>query len=306
MMMALRLVPVALLGVGLLFAVGCRDGASTSERGVVMDDRPPGATATPVGPRTPVVVLDPGHGGPEIGAANHGVVEKESNLDMALRVERLLRDAGIDVVLTRRADARANADPADDRDEGADGAAGTAVTFGATRADLQRRVDIANDAAADLFVSIHSNGSTDPSLRGVEVYYDPDREFADKNERFAGRALDGIVAALGEAGYAVNSRGVLAADCIRVFNGRCFPLFVLGPPRTYTREQLVARGVDPAMLGMADGVNVATTRATAMPGILVELLAISNAQDAAILADPNARDAMARGLADAVLAELAD
>jgi N-acetylmuramoyl-L-alanine amidase len=41
-----------------------------------------------------------------------------------------------------------------------------------------------------------------------------------------------------------------------------------------------------------------------MPGILVELLFISNPNDAAILSDERARDAMASGIASAVLETL--
>jgi N-acetylmuramoyl-L-alanine amidase len=256
---------------------------------------PPEVTATASGPRRPVVVLDPGHGGPEIGAANHGVVEKESNLDMALRVEQHLRDAGVDVVLTRREDARVAELPASDG----------GVTFGETRVDLQARVDMANDVDADLFVSIHSNGSTDQSLRGIEVYYDPNREFSAENQRLAEDALAGVVGSLATAGYQVLDRGTVESSCIRFRNGRCFPLFVLGPPREYTREQLVARGVDPSIL-IPDGRDSVATRSTEMPGILVELLFISNAADAAILNDPVARDAMARGLSDAIVATLAE
>src|SRR5687767_525311 len=50
----------------------------------------PEPSPTPTGPKKKVVVLDPGHGGDEIGAAAFSVTEKESNLDFALRVEKLL------------------------------------------------------------------------------------------------------------------------------------------------------------------------------------------------------------------------
>ena len=41
--------------------------------------------------------------------------------------------------------------------------------------DLQARVDIANAAHGDVFVSIHSNGSDDTGQRGVETWYDSKR-----------------------------------------------------------------------------------------------------------------------------------
>ena len=107
-----------------------------------------------------VVVLDPGHGGDEVGSARNGVVEKQSNLEMAFRVEKLLTDAGYDVVLTRREDTRAAYAP---------------KGFTPTYWDLQARADIANAAHGDVFVSIHSNGSDDTSQRGVETWYDSKR-----------------------------------------------------------------------------------------------------------------------------------
>ena len=56
-------------------------------------------TATPPEARRPVVVIDPGHAVDEVGAAAYGVVEKDSNLDMAVRVAGVLRLQGIDVIL---------------------------------------------------------------------------------------------------------------------------------------------------------------------------------------------------------------
>jgi N-acetylmuramoyl-L-alanine amidase len=213
---------------------------------------------------------------------------------MALRVERLLTAAGVRVILTRRDDVRASEGAAPDG----------GVTFGETRQDLQARIDLANTEQADLFLSIHSNGSTDGSQRGIEVYYDPNRPFSPASAQFAEDALGALLGRLESAGFPVLDRGVKTSDCIRVRDGRCFPLFVLGPPRTITRQQLLSRGLDPAVLGFPAGRESMTSRATEMPGILVELLFISNPSDAAILRDDAARDAMAQGIADAALATL--
>jgi N-acetylmuramoyl-L-alanine amidase len=254
----------------------------------------PSAEPTPDGPRAPVVVLDPGHGGEEVGASNYGVVEKDSNLDMALRVERILVDAGVNVVLTRR----------DDRRVLAHAGTGAAGTFPATRIDLQARIDLANRERADLFISIHSNGSPDAGQRGVEVWFDPNREFGDRNRALAETLQRSVVAELAAYGYGAVDRGIKDDTCFRSRNGRCFPLFVLGPPRTTTREELVRRGFDPATLGLEPGQDAVTTRATEMPAALVELLFISNAADAAVLADDAGRDAIARGVANAILQSL--
>jgi N-acetylmuramoyl-L-alanine amidase len=92
------------------------------------------------------IVIDPGHGGHDTGTIGPtGLEEKDVVLDVALRLAKLLRDdAGSDVVLTRTTD---------------------------TFIPLEERTAIANEKAADLFISIHANSSRDREARGVETYY---------------------------------------------------------------------------------------------------------------------------------------
>lgn len=95
--------------------------------------------------RFDVVVLDAGHGGDDEGAIGPtGLREKSLVLDVTRRVARRLVEAGIHVVLTRR----------DDR-----------------FLSLEERTNVANDARADLFLSIHANASTSRSPRGIEAYF---------------------------------------------------------------------------------------------------------------------------------------
>lgn len=256
----------------------------------------PTPTATHVARRVPVVVLDPGHAVDESGAAAHGVVEKESNLDMAVRIATLLRARGVEAILTREADVRAT--PPGDQPTRAQG-------FSGTRNDLQARIDLANAAKADVFVSLHSNGAGDPSIRGYEVYYNAQRPFAAANHALARALLDGVTAAMGAEGYPATARGVIDDTCLKAFQGRCFPLFVLGPPRVTDRDEVYRRGGTPEALGFAPGQQSITTRATEMPGALVELLFISSPEDAALLRDEGARNAMARGVAFGILDHLA-
>ena len=244
------------------------------------------------GDRTRLVVVDPGHAEDEVGAAANGVVEKHSNLDMALRVEALLQQQGVRAVLTRRADERAYAP-------------GTVIQGNsATRRDLQARIDLANDLNADLFVSLHSNGSASTAERGVEVYWDSGRPFADQNRALATSIQASVIGEMAAAGMPVTDRGAKDDACLRFFRGRCFPLFVLGPPRSTTGEEIIQRGGTPAELGLAPGQTVVSSRATQMPGVLVELLFISSPEDAALLRDEHARDAMARGVARGIIDHL--
>jgi len=91
------------------------------------------------------IVIDAGHGGKDPGTiGKSGLREKDVNLDIAKRLSKLLRSEGVTVIMTRSND---------------------------TFISLERRVGIANNAKADLFVSIHSNASRVRSLNGLEVYY---------------------------------------------------------------------------------------------------------------------------------------
>jgi N-acetylmuramoyl-L-alanine amidase len=94
------------------------------------------------------VVIDPGHGGENTGTRGRaGVSEKKLALDIAFRVERLLEDEGIEVVLTRRKD---------------------------VYVELDDRIAIANKIKADLFLSVHLNWTADSSVSGIETYLMPE------------------------------------------------------------------------------------------------------------------------------------
>jgi N-acetylmuramoyl-L-alanine amidase len=237
-----------------------------------------------------MVVLDPGHGGAEVGAARNGVVEKHSNLDMAFRVEALLIAEGLDVVLTRRTDSRA---------------AEQVPGYTATRTDLQARLDLANAARGDVFVSIHSNGSENTSESGVEVWYDSSRPtFAAEGFHLASLLKQNILGELRSYGYFATDRGLKDGACFRMRQGRCFTLFVVAGPRRTTREDVIRRGGDPEALGF-DGQDAIFSRPAEMPDALVELLIITNPSDAAVLRDERGRNAIAHGLARGILAFLA-
>jgi len=106
------------------------------------------------------VVVDAGHGGHDTGAVGRtGLQEKDVNLDIALRVQEQLSAMGARVLMTRTTD-----DPV--------------VPWGRSnreehRNELLARCAIANDANADLFVSIHGNARADDpgTVRGTETYY---------------------------------------------------------------------------------------------------------------------------------------
>ena len=237
----------------------------------------PSAPLPPRGDRRGfLVALDPGHGGDESGAAAHDVVERDSNLDLARRVGAFLEAAGVQVHYTRRDDGRApGVIPG--------GTGGNS----STRNDLQARVAAANQAGADVFVSLHSNGSGDPSMRGVEVYYESRRPFADQNYRLAQHLLDGALRGLANAGHPSPNRGIIDAACWRNFSGRCVGLFVLSPGGITT--------------GASGTPGPTVKQATDMPAALLETLFVSSPDDAALLKNDAVRTTVARGIADGIL-----
>jgi N-acetylmuramoyl-L-alanine amidase len=92
------------------------------------------------------VVVDAGHGGWDLGTVGRkGLLEKDLVLEIAQRLGKMLQSRlGSDVIYTRQDD---------------------------NYLPLDQRSEVANEARADLFVSIHANYSDFPSARGVETYY---------------------------------------------------------------------------------------------------------------------------------------
>jgi N-acetylmuramoyl-L-alanine amidase len=93
------------------------------------------------------IVIDAGHGGHDTGTIGPtGLMEKDLCLDVALRLGKIIeqRLPGADVIYTRSDD---------------------------TFVPLEERTNIANQAKADLFISIHANSSRDHAARGIETYY---------------------------------------------------------------------------------------------------------------------------------------
>jgi N-acetylmuramoyl-L-alanine amidase len=92
------------------------------------------------------IVIDPGHGGHDTGTIGpNGLEEKDLVLEVGRRLGKLLEARlGAEVVYTRKDD---------------------------TFIPLETRTAVANQARADLFVSIHANSSHDADARGVETYY---------------------------------------------------------------------------------------------------------------------------------------
>lgn len=105
-----------------------------------------------------VIVIDPGHGGADPGAQNSGIKEKDVNLDISLRLGKVLESKGCKVILTREVDKDFFLP-------------GFVLGRMAKRAELNQRINLASENNADLFISVHTNSFPQRNTYGMETYY---------------------------------------------------------------------------------------------------------------------------------------
>ncbi len=109
----------------------------------------------------PVVVIDSGHGGNDPGKVGvDGSLEKEINLEIAMRLKQYLELEDIEVIMTRESDT---------------GLYQEGDTSKKT-ADMRNRCRLINDAKPDLVVSIHQNSYHEEYVSGGQVFYYKDSE----------------------------------------------------------------------------------------------------------------------------------
>ncbi len=178
---------------------------------------------------SPLVVLDPGHGGDHNGAEYGGVKEKDLNLAIASKTASLLEAEGVTVRMTRSID---------------------------QSVDLYARSGLANTLGADLFVSVHCNASVEHD-DALGVY---------------------------TCAYSQGTEGWQLAQILR-------------------ETMLDATGA--ADFGMEERPNLAVLRTAQVPAALVECGFMSTPSELALLTQPEYQDKLARGIADGILACLA-
>ena len=129
----------------------------------------------PANPGAITVLINPGHGGVGYsGAAQKTVTEKYLNLDIGLRLRRLLQAAGINVVMTRETDVHV---PDPEFDVNGDGFIGKPTPQDENWDGLSYRLDIGNVARADVHIFNHNNGSGTRSLRYTETFTGMERSW---------------------------------------------------------------------------------------------------------------------------------
>jgi N-acetylmuramoyl-L-alanine amidase len=239
--------------------------------------------------RAPVVCLDPGHGGDDRGFqslftdGSPSMEESVLVLEHAWDLEARLQQRGFTVVMTRETDAAVNLDGADVNGDGRTAAHDPPRSDRNKNLDeLQARINICNEAHADLLVSMHVNGYSNGTPRGYETWFTRERDFGEKNAVFATLAYAHLKEQLGYIGYVLpeeEERGVLPDTTADVQKEHSlFRHFIM---------------TGPAIPGVVDP--------STMPGATIETLFVSNTGDAAILASPEGRNAIVTAYENAIV-----
>ncbi|WDV45346.1 N-acetylmuramoyl-L-alanine amidase CwlD [Clostridiaceae bacterium M8S5] len=106
-----------------------------------------------------VIAIDPGHGGFDPGASGRtGITEDKINLQICLRIRRLVEQAGGRVVMTRETDKGLDTDK-------------SKTIRQRKNEDMRKRRILINNSNPDAFVSIHLNSFSQSSSHGAQVFY---------------------------------------------------------------------------------------------------------------------------------------
>lgn len=146
-------------------------------------------------PERIVVIIDPGHGGIDGGTSRGSMLEKDLNLDIALRLKDTLERSGFAAYLTREIDTSLE----------------LLAPYSRSRhkRDLWARANIANYLRGDVFISIHMNYSTDSWRKGPMVFYTRD---CSESRRLAGAVLRELESVVGKSREGILPRTLYVLD----------------------------------------------------------------------------------------------
>ena len=182
------------------------------------------------------IVIDPGHGGEDSGAIGpSGVTEKSITLQIAKEVEKMLKEAGAKVIMTRTTDTEVSSKhrQATDVDE------------------LQARCDVANKAKADIFISIHMDSFTSREASGTTGYYYTKGSAASK--RLAAEIQSNLVAQLKTTSRGIKTCNFYVVKHTKMPATLIEVAFVSNPKE----EKLLTsrKGVQKAAVGIVKGIS---------------------------------------------------
>lgn len=213
------------------------------------------------------IVIDPGHGGKDPGTIGvRGTEEKAVNLRLSLELAEVLRNQfGYEIVLTRTDD---------------------------TFVPLGQRARIANQAQADLFVSVHCNASLTNKLRGFEVYFLSETA-SDARADAVARAENAPLALEDTESRMPTKLKVLLHSLVRTANiNDASALGALIDRRVGDRLKTPTLGVKQAAFYVLRGAE--------MPAVLVETGFLTNAKEERQLLDHRHRGRIVGGIAAAI------
>lgn len=227
--------------------------------------RPSAASYFPAG-TIKKVVIDAGHGGNDPGTIGRsGIKEKNVNLDVAKRIAKLLRDNGVEVVMTRSSD---------------------------VFIELEQRSRIANNAKADLFISVHANANRVRSLNGLEVYYVSPKVL---DSRRALNAAQNSRLDFSNACFYRQSKNLKAIlwDMIYTYNR--------GESINLARDicKSIQRSLDTRVIGVKSA-GFQVLKGTNMPAVLVEIGFLSNAEEERMIKNGYYRQQLAEAIVDGI------
>jgi len=217
----------------------------------------PDAGAQQQGFRT--VVIDPGHGGSEVGAVGAtGLMEKDVVLDISRRLRQLLEEQlGLQVYLTRDQD---------------------------IYKEKEDRTAFANNVKADVFLSIHANSYRGNGVRGAETFFLSDRATDDDARRLA--AFENNALELQGPASGDSDLQMLLWDMAQTTHLReSSVLAEMIQSDLNTLGGTTDRGIKQAPFVVLKGAN--------MPAVLVEVGFLSNPDEERQLADPAYRQRVA-------------
>ncbi len=239
-----------------------RTAAAEARRVMALAAEPPAPD-----PQRPVVVLDPGHGGTDLGATAKDVAEKNIVFDFAKALQARLDKGGeVRTVLTRSDD---------------------------TFVPLGERVRFAENANASLFVSIHADHLSETSVQGATVYTLSDRA----SDAHAARVAENENASDKVGGVVDKAEAAGLSDILSDLTRR--ETKVLG--RSFARGLVSAwRDVGELNKNPLRSAGFRVLKAADFPSVLFELGYLSNVSDLKSLTSPEWREKAVEKVAAAI------
>lgn len=227
---------------------------------------PPVSKPAPAGKARALVVVDPGHGGKDPGAAAHGYREKDLALQISQRLVKNLQSLGLDAKLTRT----------DDR-----------------YLLLRTRTELANEWNADAFVSVHLNAlPKGRHAKGVEIYL---MALPTDKDAMALAKIENVELAEGSGGQGDDKTSLLLSILGDMQQNNKIQ------ESTKFAEAIFSSGKgDRLPMRRVAQAPFYVLRGAAMPAVLIETGFISESSEAKMLADPSYQEKLSKSLAKGI------